>query len=245
MRLEGSGQHSAAMGYPQPSPYSKLTPHTPLYAVPSSRRALGWHPWVLAAPEGWGFLAGAGRRCCPGHCRGWEVQVGRGHPQAGPRVWAPLEICTTPSRDGGFSQPHIASPTVTPRGRDGATLWPRGVVGGQRVPWAPVGATSGHPGAGAGGAPHRSPGGHRTLCSCLGGRPWVWGAGGIGDAGCWLLLLCAPRGAGDREGGGGPGGPGRGSGSRCSPDPLPGSEPLSSPRADINSSVFPFPKFPR
>lgn len=67
--------------------------------------------------------------------------------------------------------------------------------------------------------------------------------------GCQVLLLCAIPGAGARgspEGGprgamGARGGPG----SRCSPDPLPDSGPLSSPRADINSSVFPFPKFPR
>lgn len=171
----------------------------------------------------------------------WEVLLrtslwvrdarGRAHPRLLPRFG---DLCSTPSHDGGHRQPQISSPVVMPGGQDGARFWPSRVVRG--------GCLDGHHASGAGGAPRFTP---RVTAPQLVSQwvlsPWDWQQV---EQGCAVLVLlhCAPRAARDqgglRRGREGPG-------SCCSPDPLPGSVPLSSPRADINSSVFPFPKFPR
>lgn len=212
----------------------------PLCAAPCSCRPLGWHPWVLAEAEGWGSLTGGRQEVLP-RTSPWRGGAG-GTPRQVPtcgRPWGPVHPLPVM---GGLRKPRIASCVVMLRGH---ALGPGGCSGGAGgwlwVPWAPVGARGGHLGTGAGGAPTLQPPGSRTplLHRLDGSTAPVPGAGGGGmrGAGCWRS-----------RGPGGPGGPGEaggGPGSRCSPNPLPGSVPLSSPRADINSSVFPFPKFPR
>lgn len=115
--------------------------------------------------------------------------------------------CASPSRAGGPRQPQITSPTVMPRGQDGATFWPSRVVTGSGFPWVP-GWT---PRVWDRGCPTPHPQGDRTLRLCLSGCTALgtdsrWRR----DVGCWVLLHCAPRAA--RERGGAPEGPGGGGG---------------------------------
>lgn len=111
------------------------------------------------------------------------------------------------------------------------------------MPWAPMGAWMDTSCLGQGVSHAASPGCQDPqfvsqwvfqLLNLAAGGEGMWGAG------CSPLHSSSCRGTrGAPEGSGGT------RGSCCSPDPLPGSGPLFSPRADINSSVFPFPKFPR
>lgn len=191
------------------------TPTKSLCAVPSSCSTLEWHPWVLVALEGQGFL--------------WEVLlrtllcVKDAGGQGAPPGWCPgvgTPVQSLPVL-GGPDSPKITSPTVMPQGQDGATFWPSRVVTGSGFPWVP-GRT---PRVWGRGCPTPHPQGDGTLRLCLSGctAPGT-GSGWRRDVGCWMLLHCAPRAA--RERGGAPEGPGGGGGgvgpgSCCSPDPCP------------------------
>lgn len=139
---------------------------------------------------------------------------------------APLCPCVSPSRDGGVCvvsqaaphhQPHgdTTSPMVTPPGRGVVGI---GGLGGQRVPWAPAGAPSGHLEAGTGGDPTSLPSGclgcpSAPLAGCWVHGPSVAAGGGgmRGAGGCSSAHLEEPEtgGRGTGRGTGAGGGPGR------------------------------------
>lgn len=110
------GQGSTVLQWGAPPRTLNSPPHThehpPLCAILSSSRALGWHPWVLVAPEGWGFLLGGrGGRwgvlprdvAVGGRCR-WAGGTPRLQPWCGD-PWGPVHPLQVMGRGGASGSP--------------------------------------------------------------------------------------------------------------------------------------------